>query len=219
MVTAAPIRRPSTVGCPRSEVEYAIERIRAGHVVVVVDDRGEGCLVHAAENATAELMSFTIRHSSGFLYVALDGQRADRLGLPLMWSEGTGSSAMSMCVTVDCSNGCSTGISAADRARTTRSLASPQTLPEDLTRPGHVVPLRAHPDGVLRRRHCAEAAVDLATLAGLSRAAALADVVSPARPTRMAGTAELCEFVAEHDLAMVSIAELVGYRVAKTVKT
>lgn len=187
-------------------VHRAIAAVAAGHPVVVTDDARAGHLVFAAGAATPRVVAFTIRHSSGYLRVALPGSECVRLTLPPMCHSDT-----AHCVSVDV-RGTGTGISARDRARTIAALASAESEASDFLRPGHVLPLQADTDGVLGRREPAEAAADLACLAGRGRAAALCEIVSRRSPALMACGAELVEFAVEHALAVVSVDELVGYR-------
>jgi 3,4-dihydroxy 2-butanone 4-phosphate synthase/GTP cyclohydrolase II len=192
----------------------AAEDLRAGRPVLVVDDQGredEGDLVVAAELVTARTMAFVVAHTSGFVCVALSGEACDRLHLPPMTAASTEPRDTAYRVTVDARDGVGTGISASDRARTARLLADPATAPAELTRPGHVVPLRARDGGVLARPGHTEAAVDLARFAGLRPAAVLCEVVSPSDPTRMAGRAELAGFAATHGLTTVHVADLVAH--------
>ncbi|HEX4814433.1 MAG TPA: bifunctional 3,4-dihydroxy-2-butanone-4-phosphate synthase/GTP cyclohydrolase II [Nonomuraea sp.] len=194
-------------------VERAIEDIRDGKPVVVVDDESrenEGDLIFAASKATPELCTFLIRHTSGMICVAMEGKELDRLGLPLMVFQNRERMRTAYTITVDARDGVTTGISAADRARTIRTLADSATEPNELVRPGHIFPLRYHEGGVLMRRGHTEAAVDLARLAGLSAAGALAEVVND--DGTMARLPELRRFADEHDLALVSIEQLVDYR-------
>jgi len=196
-------------------VEDAIAAVAAGRAVVVVDDEdreNEGDLIFAAELATPELMAFTIRYTSGYVCVAVTEADADRLDLPPMSRINQDRHGTAYAVTVDAREGVTTGISASDRAHTARLLADPATTPTDLSRPGHVVPLRARDGGVLHRPGHTEAAVDLAVLAGLRSAGVLCELVSEEDPTRMARAAELRAFADEHQLVMVSIADLIAYR-------
>ena len=154
-------------------VERAIADIAAGKAVVVVDDEdreNEGDIIFAAEKATPELMAFTIRYSSGVICVPMAPQMLDRLDIPLMTPHNQDRMRTAYTVSVDAAYGVSTGISAADRARTARVLSDAGSVPSDLTRPGHVFPLRYREGGVLVRRGHTEAAVDLATMAGLAPA-------------------------------------------------
>ncbi|MFT4289245.1 bifunctional 3,4-dihydroxy-2-butanone-4-phosphate synthase/GTP cyclohydrolase II [Nocardioides sp.] len=194
-------------------VELAIAEIAAGRPVVVVDDEGrenEGDLIFAAAAATAELMGFAVRHSSGVICVAVPGDRLDALDLPLMVPRNQDRMRTAYTISVDARDGVSTGISAHDRAVTARLLADPATVAGDLTRPGHVFPLRYHEGGVLARRGHTEAAVDLARLAGLPEAGALVEIVND--DGTMTRAPQLREFADEHGLAMISIEDLVGYR-------
>jgi 3,4-dihydroxy 2-butanone 4-phosphate synthase/GTP cyclohydrolase II len=200
--------RVPPVDDPIERVRAALSDVAAGRPVLVSDENG-GDLVVASELTTPELMSFLIRHTSGFVCVAVPEDDADRLDLPLMARPDRGPA---QCVAVDARAGVSTGISAADRATTIRLLAAPDTVPEDLVRPGHVVPLRVWADGVLGRRGRAEAAVDLAGLAGLRPSGALCGLVSTIDPTRMAHGPELDHFAHAHGLQRITVSDLVAYR-------
>ncbi|MEV5303246.1 bifunctional 3,4-dihydroxy-2-butanone-4-phosphate synthase/GTP cyclohydrolase II [Amycolatopsis methanolica] len=196
-------------------VEAAIADFAAGRPVIVVDDEdreNEGDLIFAAQFATAELVAFTVRHTSGYICVSLREEDADRLDLPPMVTTNQDRRGTAYAVTVDAKHGISTGISASDRAKTIRGLADPASGSGDFARPGHVVPLRARPGGVLRRPGHTEAAVDLAMLAGLAPAAALCEIASEDNPVEMARGPELKRFAEEHDLRMISIADLIAYR-------
>ncbi|WP_232806848.1 3,4-dihydroxy-2-butanone-4-phosphate synthase [Geodermatophilus chilensis] len=197
---------------PVERVRAALADVAAGRPVVLAGDEEGGALVLAAELATPEAVAFVVRHTSGFLCVAVTGDDADRLDLPLLTGRAVERPAAAQCVAVDARDGVSTGISAADRARTMRLLAAADTDAEDLVRPGHVVPLRVRPDGVLAHRGTAEAAVDLAVLAGLRPSGAVCDLVSPADPRRMARGPELAAFAREHGLRLVAVGDLVAYR-------
>jgi 3,4-dihydroxy 2-butanone 4-phosphate synthase/GTP cyclohydrolase II len=194
-------------------VARAVADIAAGRPVIVVDDadrENEGDLIFAAEMATPELVAFMVRHTSGYICVPLPGAECDRLDLPPMYANNQDKRGTAYTVTVDAREGVSTGISAADRARTIRLLAGADSTPADFSRPGHVVPLRAKDGGVLRRPGHTEAAVDLARLAGLRPAGVLCEIVND--DGSMARLPQLAVFAAEHDLTMVSIAELIAYR-------
>ena len=194
-------------------IERAIADIAAGKAVVVVDDEdreNEGDLIFAASKATPELMAFTIRHSSGVICVPMPAAMLDRLEIPLMTPHNKDKLRTAYTISVDARDGVSTGISAADRAHTARVLADSATEPWELTRPGHVFPLRYREGGVLVRRGHTEAAVDLATLAGLTPAGVLVEVVNDDGTMKRAP--ELRAFADEHDLAMISIEDLVRYR-------
>lgn len=196
-------------------IERAIADIAAGKAVVVVDDEdreNEGDLIFAAEKATPELVAFMVRYTSGYLCVPLDGDACDRLGLPPMYSMNQDKHGTAYTVTVDAREGIGTGISASDRATTMRLLADPEATAGDFTRPGHVVPLRAKEGGVLRRPGHTEAAVDLARLADLAPAGVICEIVSQKDVGSMARSDELRVFADEHDLAMISIADLIAWR-------
>jgi 3,4-dihydroxy 2-butanone 4-phosphate synthase/GTP cyclohydrolase II len=196
-------------------VERAIADIAAGKAVVVVDDadrEDEGDLIFAAELVTPELVAFMVRYTSGYICVPITEAVADRLDLPPMFRVNQDRRGTAYTVTVDAREGVSTGISAGDRARTIRLLADPAATAADLSRPGHVVPLRAKEGGVLHRPGHTEAAVDLARLADLQPAGVLCEIVSEKDPAGMARTEELRVFADEHDLAMISIADLIAFR-------
>ncbi|MEV6927683.1 bifunctional 3,4-dihydroxy-2-butanone-4-phosphate synthase/GTP cyclohydrolase II [Dactylosporangium sp. NPDC051485] len=194
-------------------IERAIKDIAAGRAVIVVDDEdreNEGDLIFAAEYATPELVAFMVRYTSGYICVPITEAEADRLDLPPMYRTNEDRRGTAYTVTVDARFGGTTGISAADRARTIGLLSSPDTQPHDLSRPGHIVPLRARDGGVLRRAGHTEAAVDLATLAGLRPAGVLCEMVND--DGTMMRLPDLRAFAAEHGLALVSIADLIAYR-------
>jgi 3,4-dihydroxy 2-butanone 4-phosphate synthase/GTP cyclohydrolase II len=196
-----------------STIETAIAEIKAGRAVVVVDDEdreNEGDLIFAAELVTKELMAFMIRYTSGYVCAPIPEVEADRLELPPQWHTNQDRRGTAYTVTVDAREGVSTGISAADRAHTIRLLADPATKPSDLSRPGHLVPLRARSGGVLRRPGHTEAAVDLATLAGLRPAGVLCELVND--DGTMMRLPQLTAFAEEHGLAIISIADLIEYR-------
>jgi 3,4-dihydroxy 2-butanone 4-phosphate synthase/GTP cyclohydrolase II len=193
-------------------VEQAIADIAAGKPVIVVDDEdreNEGDLIFAAEFATPQLVAFMVRYTSGYVCVAIPEAEADRLDLPPMVQTNQDAYKTAYAVTVDAREGVTTGISAADRAHTIRLLASAGTQPNDLSRPGHIVPLRAKPGGVLRRPGHTEASVDLAVLAGARAAGVLCEMVND--DGTMQRRPDLERFAAEHDLTLVTIAELVAY--------
>jgi 3,4-dihydroxy 2-butanone 4-phosphate synthase / GTP cyclohydrolase II len=194
-------------------IERAVKDIAAGRPVIVVDDEdreNEGDLIFAAEHATPELLAFMVRYTSGYVCVPLTEAEADRLELPPMYHTNQDRRGTAYAVTVDARAGVTTGISAADRAHTIRLLSSADTKPTDLARPGHVVPLRAKAGGVLRRPGHTEAAIDLASMAGLRPVGVLCEIVND--DGTMKRRPDLEEFAAEHDLALVTIADLVAYR-------
>ncbi len=196
-------------------IERAIADVKSGRPVVVIDDEdreNEGDLIFAAELATPELVAFMVEHTSGYICVPITEADADRLDLPPMFRVNQDRRGTAYTVTVDAREGVSTGISATDRAHTIRLLADPATTAAELSRPGHIVPLRAKDGGVLRRPGHTEAAVDLAVLAGLHPAGVLCEVVSRKDPIGMARADELRVFADEYDLALISIADLIAYR-------
>ncbi|HEX9888947.1 MAG TPA: bifunctional 3,4-dihydroxy-2-butanone-4-phosphate synthase/GTP cyclohydrolase II [Nitriliruptorales bacterium] len=194
-------------------IEQAIDHVRQGGMLVVVDDEdreNEGDLVLAAEHATPEAIAFMVNHTSGVICVPMLGEDLERLDIPMMVGRNEDPKGTAYTVSVDAAEGGSTGISAPDRARTIRLLASADAGRDDLTRPGHIFPLRYHAGGVLRRAGHTEAAVDLARLAGLRPAGAICEVVNP--DGTMARLPELERFAAEHALPLVTIADLIAYR-------
>jgi 3,4-dihydroxy 2-butanone 4-phosphate synthase/GTP cyclohydrolase II len=196
-------------------IEAAIAAIGRGEIVGVADDEdreNEGDLIMAADMATAEQIAFFVRHTSGVICVGLPGERCDELQLPLMVpaSGNTEVQGTAFTVTVDLAEGTSTGISAADRARTLQALADPTVGAAAFNRPGHIFPLRARPGGTLKRAGHTEAAVDLARLAGRAPAGVLCEVVLDSGG--MARVPDLRAFADEHGLLLVSIADLIRYR-------
>ena len=198
---------------PLDDVARAVADIAAGRPVVVVDDadrENEGDLVFAASKATPELLAFTIRHARGLICVPMLGADLDRLCLPQMTSQNQEHHGTAFTVSVDARHGITTGISAADRARTIQLLASPSAHHDDLVRPGHVFPLRYAEGGVLRRRGHTEAAVDLARLAGLPPAGVVCEIVN--EDGTMMRLPRLREFADSHGLALISIEQLIDHR-------
>jgi 3,4-dihydroxy 2-butanone 4-phosphate synthase/GTP cyclohydrolase II len=194
-------------------VERAIEDIAAGRAVVVADDadrENEGDIIFAASKATPELLAFTIRHARGLICVPMLGEDLDRFQLPQMTSDNQEHMRTAFTVSVDAREGTTTGISAADRARTIQALADPATQASELVRPGHVFPLRYTEGGVLRRNGHTEAAVDLARLAGLPQAGVVAEVFND--DGSMARLPDLRKFATEHGLTLISIKQLIEYR-------
>ena len=193
-------------------IHAATRAIAAGGAVVVVDDEdreNEGDIIFAAQHATAELMGFTVRHTSGVVCVPLPGEWADRLDLPPMTAVNQDAKGTAYTVSCDAAAGTSTGISAADRALTSQVLADPASLAGDLNRPGHIFPLRAHDDGVRARRGHTEAAVELARLAGCTPVGVIAELVHD--DGSMMRLPALRKFADEHGLPLVSIEDLVAH--------
>ena len=199
-------------------IEKVLNELREGHLVIVTDDanrENEGDLILAAEKATPELINFMIRYTSGVICVPMEGKDLDRLDLPLMTVRNTESMRTAYTISVDAKKGVTTGISAADRSRTIRLLADPNTAAQDMVRPGHVFPLRYREGGVLRRAGHTEAAVDLARLAGLRPVGVLAEVVND--DGSMARLPDLIQFKQRHNLKICSIESLISYRRAREV--
>ncbi len=197
----------------RDSIERAVADIGSGKPVVVVDDEdreNEGDLVFAAAKATPALLAFAIRHTSGVVCVPMEGRSLDRLGIPLMTPHNRERLRTAFTVSVDARDGVTTGISAADRARTVRVLVDSATEPYEVVQPGHVFPLRYRDGGVLVRPGHTEASVDLARLAGLTPAGALAELVND--DGTMKRGHQLRRFADEHGLALVAIADLIRYR-------
>jgi len=196
-----------------ASVEDAVAGIARGEMVLVVDDEdreNEGDLIIAAEKATPDQIAFMVRHTSGLICLPMTGDRLDELGLPLMVMENTDSHKTAFTVSIDYAADTTTGISAADRAATIRAAVDRSKRAADFHRPGHVFPLRYQPGGVLVRPGHTEAAVDLATLAGLLPAGVLCEVVND--DGSMARGDRLHDFAAEHEIPVITIADLVAYR-------
>ncbi len=194
-------------------IEEALDDLRAGGMVIVVDDENrenEGDLIMAAEKATPQSIAFMVRHCSGIICVPLEAARLQELNLPLMAPGESDPMGTAFTISVDARRGTTTGISAADRAQTVRTLIDPGARPQDLARPGHMFPLRYTPGGVLRRAGHTEASIDLARLAGLKPAGVLCEIVN--EDGTMARLKELEEFAFTHGLRIVSIADLITLR-------
>ena len=197
-------------------IESLLDELRAGRMVVVMDDEGrenEGDLIMAAECATPEAVAFFVRHTSGIICAPMTAERLEELRLPQMVSENTDAHRTAFTVSVDYVHGTTTGISAADRARTIRALAEPTSRPEDFSRPGHIFPLRYADGGVLRRAGHTEASVDLVRAAGLAPAAIICEIVND--DGTMKRGPELAKFAAEHNLKMGTIADLIRWRLGR----
>jgi 3,4-dihydroxy 2-butanone 4-phosphate synthase/GTP cyclohydrolase II len=194
-------------------VEETVERLGKGEQVIVVDDadrENEGDLIFAADRVTPEAINFMARHGRGLICIALERSRCEALDLPLMVENNTSAHETAFCISVEAAEGTTTGISAHDRAATVRVLIDPKTRPRDLKRPGHMFPLRARRGGVLKRAGHTEAAVDLARLAGLTPAGVLCEVMD--EDGQMARLPRLAEFAVEHDLRMLTVADLIAHR-------
>jgi 3,4-dihydroxy 2-butanone 4-phosphate synthase/GTP cyclohydrolase II len=198
---------------PFSTIEEAVDAVNRGELVIVVDDadrENEGDLIMAADRVTNEAMGFMVRHTSGVICMPMLGERLDELQLPLMVANNTEHHRTAFTISVDARAGTTTGISAADRATTVHTLIERRTKPDDLMRPGHIFPLRYREGGVLKRAGHTEAAIDLARLAGCYPAGVLAEIVND--DGTMARLPELERFAAEHNLLMISIADLIRHR-------
>ncbi len=198
---------------PFATIEEALEEMRAGRMLVVVDDadrENEGDLTLAAEHITPAAINFMARHGRGLICAALTPERLEALRIPLMTADNTSNFGTAFCESVDARHGVSTGISAADRAHSILTLVADATRPQDLARPGHIFPLRAHPGGVLARAGQTEAAVDLARLAGLRPAGVICEIMN--EDGSMARVPELDAFCRHHQIKMITVADLIRYR-------
>ncbi|MCS7264392.1 MAG: bifunctional 3,4-dihydroxy-2-butanone-4-phosphate synthase/GTP cyclohydrolase II [Armatimonadetes bacterium] len=200
---------------PMATVEEAIEELRKGNFVIVVDDEdreNEGDLVIAAEKVTPEAINFMTKYGRGLVCIAMTGERLDELEIPMLPGDNTSPFGSPFAVPVDAHSrfGVTTGISAHDRAITVKVLIDPKTKPSDLTRPGHVFPLRAKEGGVLRRAGHTEAAVDLCKLAGLYPAGVICEIMRD--DGQMARLPDLEKFAEHHGLKIVTVAEIIAYR-------
>jgi 3,4-dihydroxy 2-butanone 4-phosphate synthase/GTP cyclohydrolase II len=196
-----------------STITEAIEDIKAGKFVIVVDDEdreNEGDLVMAAEKVTAEAINFMAKYGRGLICMPMTVERLDALRIPMMAANNTSHFGTAFTVSVEAKHGTSTGISAADRARTVQTLINPKTKPEDIIMPGHMFPLRARDGGVLVRAGQTEATVDLARLAGLYPSGVCCEIMN--EDGTMARIPQLEEFARKHNLKIVSVAELIAYR-------
>ena len=196
-----------------SPIEDLIAAIARGEMVIVVDDEdreNEGDLIVAADAATPEKIGFMLRHTSGIICLSIVGERLDELQIPMMVEHNTDVRRTAFTVSIDAARGITTGISAADRARTIQVVLDPSSKPEDLARPGHMYPLRYEPGGVLKRAGHTEAAVDLARLAGRYPAGVLAEVMND--DGTVARLPDLERFAKEHGLLIGTIADLIAYR-------
>ena len=200
---------------PFTDVPTAIEEIRAGRMIVVVDDEdreNEGDLTLAAEKVTPEAINFMAKYGRGLVCLAMTEERLEHLRIGPMTVENTSNYGTAFCEAIDARDGVSTGISAYDRARTIQVAIDPATRPSDLARPGHVFPLRARKGGVLVRAGQTEASVDLARLAGLIPAGIICEIMRD--DGTMARVPDLIEFCKTHSMKMLTVAEVIRYRMA-----
>ena len=209
------IAKGSKKGSPFAPIEDAIDAIRAGGMIIVVDDEdreNEGDLTIAAEKITPEAINFMAKHGRGLICLSMTGERLDQLDVPLMVEKNTTTFNTAFCVSIEAKHGTSTGISAADRASTVLAAINPATRPSDLSRPGHMFPLRARDGGVMVRAGQTEAAVDLARIAGLYPAGVICEIMND--DGTMARVPELTKFARKHGLLMITIADLIKYRMS-----
>jgi 3,4-dihydroxy 2-butanone 4-phosphate synthase / GTP cyclohydrolase II len=210
---SVPNHNTSTQSFQFDSIDSALADLKAGRILVVVDDENrenEGDVICAAQFATPDNINFMAVNARGLICLALSGERLDRLELPLMVSKNTDSNQTAFTVSIDAIHGVSTGISAEDRARTIQVAIHPDTKPQDLRRPGHIFPLRAIDGGVLKRAGHTEASVDIARLAGLYPAGVICEIQNP--DGSMARLPELIEYAKTHQLKIISIADLISYR-------
>jgi len=201
---------------PLSPIEEAAKDIRDGKMIIIVDDEdreNEGDLVCAAEKVTPEIINFMITHARGLICLPLTEERCDELHLPPQTSENTSSMGTAFTISIEAREGVTTGISAADRAKTILTAVNPDSKPSNLARPGHIFPLRAKRGGVLVRVGQTEASVDIARIAGLNPSAAICEIMN--EDGTMARLPELEIFAAKHNLKIISVADLVRYRIQK----
>jgi len=199
-----------------ANIEEAVADIRAGRIIVVVDDEdreNEGDFLMAADKATPEAVNFMIVHGRGLMCMPMLGERLEELQIPMMVNDNTAPLGTAFTVSVDARRGVTTGISAYDRAVTIRTLVNPMSRPDDLTRPGHIFPLRAMPGGVLRRAGHTEAAIDLARLAGCAPAGVICEVLN--EEGGMARVQDLLSLAKRHGLRCITIKDLIEYRIQK----
>src|SRR5688572_9867989 len=201
-------------------IQEAIEEFREGRMVIIVDDEdreNEGDLACAAEKVTPEIINFMARNGRGLICLSMTPERLDELQIPLQISEAdnTATRGTAFCVSIEARRGVTTGISAADRATTIQVAVDGRSKPSDLARPGHIFPLRARRGGVLVRPGQTEAAVDLARMAGLSPAGVICEIMND--DGSMSRMPELHEFAAQHRIKIISVADLVSYRMSKEI--
>ncbi|MCG8710593.1 3,4-dihydroxy-2-butanone-4-phosphate synthase [Brenneria sp. 4F2] len=205
----------SEFGTPLERVEHALDALRQGRGVLVLDDEdreNEGDMVFAAESMTVEQMALTIRHGSGIVCLCLTEARRQQLELPMMVEHNSSHYQTAFTITIEAAEGVTTGVSAADRITTIRAAIADGAKPSDLSHPGHVFPLRAQPGGVLTRGGHTEASVDLATLAGLKPAGVLCELTND--DGSMARAPQVIAFAKQHNMPVLTIEDIVAYRQA-----
>ncbi len=194
-------------------IEAALDDLRAGRMIIVVDDEdreNEGDLTMAAEMVTPEAINFMARYGRGLICLPMPGERLDELQIPMMVNDNTSSFGTAFTISVEARKGVTTGISAADRSTTVKAMIDPETRPADIARPGHIFPLRARDGGVLERAGQTEAAVDLTRIAGMYPSGVICEIMN--EDGTMARLPHLKKFAAEHQLRVISIADLIQYR-------
>ncbi|MEQ9745734.1 3,4-dihydroxy-2-butanone-4-phosphate synthase [Pectobacterium actinidiae] len=205
----------SEFGNPTERVARALDALRHGRGVLVLDDEdreNEGDMIFSAETMTVEQMALTIRYGSGIVCLCLTEERRQQLELPMMVEKNSSHYQTAFTVTIEAAEGVTTGVSAADRLTTIRAAIADNAKPSDLNRPGHVFPLRAQPGGVLTRGGHTEATVDLMTLAGLKPSGVLCELTND--DGSMAHAPEVIAFAKQHDMPVLTIEDLVAYRIA-----
>ncbi|EFE96517.1 3,4-dihydroxy-2-butanone-4-phosphate synthase [Serratia odorifera] len=203
----------SDFGTPVERVERALDALRNGRGVMVLDDENrenEGDMIFAAETMTVEQMALTIRHGSGIVCLCLTEERRQQLELPMMVTNNSSQFQTAFTVTIEAAQGVTTGVSAADRLTTIRAAIADNAKPSDLNRPGHVFPLRAQPGGVLSRRGHTEATIDMVALAGFKPAGVLCELTND--DGTMAHAPEVIAFAKQHEMPVLTIEDLVAYR-------
>lgn len=203
----------SEFGTPVERVERALDALRNGRGVMVLDDENrenEGDMIFAAETMTVEQMALTIRHGSGIVCLCITEDRRKQLELPMMVSNNSSQFQTAFTVTIEAAQGVTTGVSASDRLTTIRAAIAANAEPSDLNRPGHVFPLRAQPGGVLSRRGHTEATIDLMSMAGFKPAGVLCELTND--DGSMAHAPEVITFAKQHDMTVLTIEDLVTYR-------
>ncbi|MBL5826049.1 3,4-dihydroxy-2-butanone-4-phosphate synthase [Serratia sp. T13T92] len=209
----------SDFGTPEERVERALDALRNGRGVMVLDDENrenEGDMIFAAETMTVEQMALTIRHGSGIVCLCITEDRRQQLELPMMVTNNSSQFQTAFTVTIEAAQGVTTGVSAGDRLTTIRAAIADGAKPSDLNRPGHVFPLRAQPGGVLNRRGHTEATIDLVSMAGFKPAGVLCELTND--DGSMAHAPEVITFAKQHDMVVLTIEDLVAYRQSREKK-
>lgn len=204
-------------GTPTQRVTRAIAALKAGHGILLVDDEdreNEGDLIFSAQHLTERQMALLIRECSGIVCLCLTAERTQQLALPQMVTDNTSRNGTAFTVSIEAKTGVTTGVSAADRVHTIKTATAEHAQPQDLSRPGHIFPLEAHPDGVLGRRGHTEGTLDLMRLADLAPAGVLCELTNA--DGTMARLPGICNFAHEHDMTVLSVEDIVQYRLQQT---